>query len=91
MKATKLTNNEIDKTDLPVIGIFATCDPRIDKDSRTRAKNIVKMTANQITGQVISPAKKEIPVVYSETLVDDERQADQVSLQFKKAGVNIII
>ena len=91
MKATKLTNNEIDKTDLPVIGIFATCDPRIDKDSRIRAKNIVKMTANQIAGQVISPAKKEIPVVYSETLVDDERQADQVSSQFKKAGVNIII
>ena len=91
MKATKLTNNEIDKTDLPVIGIFATCDPRIDKDSRTRAKNIVKMTANQIAGQVISPAKKEIPVVYSETLVDDERQADEVSSQFKKAGVNIII
>ena len=91
MKATKLTNNEIDKTDLPVIGIFATCDPRIDKDSRTRAKNIVMMTANQIAGQVISPAKKEIPVVYSETLVDDERQADEVSSQFKKAGVNIII
>ena len=91
MKATKLTNKEIDKTELPVIGIFATCDPRIDKDSRTRAKNIVKMAANQIAGHVVSPDKKEIPVVYSEILVDGERQADQVSLQFKKAGVNIII
>ena len=38
MKATKLTNKEIDKTELPVIGIFATCDPRIDKDSLA-AKN----------------------------------------------------
>ena len=91
MKATKLTNKKIDKTELPVIGIFATCDPRIDKDSRTRAKNIVKMAANQIAGHVVSPDKKEIPVVYSEILVDGERQADQVSVQFKKAGVNIII
>ena len=91
MKATKLTNKEIDNTELPVIGIFATCDPRIDKDSRTRAKNIVKMAANQIAGHVVSPDKKEIPVVYSEILVDGERQADQVSVQFKKAGVNIII
>ena len=91
MKATKLTNREIDMTELPVIGIFATCDPRIDKDSRTRAKNIVKMAANQIAGHVVSPDKKEIPVVYSEILVDGERQADQVSVQFKKAGVNIII
>ena len=91
MKATKLTNREIDKTELPVIGIFATCDPRIDKDSRTRAKNIVKMAANQIAGHVLCPDKKEIPVVYSEILVDGERQADQVSVQFKKAGVNIII
>ena len=91
MKATKLTNREIDKTELPVIGIFATCDPRIDKDSRTRAKNIVKMAANQIAGHVVSPDKKEIQVVYSEILVDGERQADQVSLQFKKAGVSIIV
>tara|TARA_B100000963_G_scaffold220585_1_gene192252 strand:+ start:12690 stop:14393 length:1704 start_codon:yes stop_codon:yes gene_type:complete len=91
MKATKLNNREIDKTALPVIGIFATCDPRIDKDSRTRAKNIVKMAANQIAGHVVSPDKKEISVVYSEILVDGESQADQVSIQFKKAGVNIII
>ena len=91
MNATKLTNREIDKTELPVIGIFATCDPRIDKDYRTRSKNIVKMAANQIAGHVVSPGKKEIPVVYSEILVDGESQADQVSAQFKKAGVNIII
>ena len=91
MKATKLTNIKTDKTELPVIGIFATCDPRIDKDSRNRAKNIVKMAANQIAGHIVSPDKKEIPVVYSEILVDGERQADQVSVQFKKAGVNIII
>ena len=58
MKATKLTNREIDMTELPVIGIFATCDPRIDKDSRARSKNIVKMAANQIAGHVVSPGKK---------------------------------
>ena len=38
MKATKLTNKEIDKTELPVIGIFATCDPRIDKDKQIYRK-----------------------------------------------------
>ena len=40
MKATKLTNKEIDKTELPVIGIFATCDPRIDKIPEPEQKTL---------------------------------------------------
>ena len=76
---------------LPVIGIFATCDPRIDQDSRTRSTNIVKMAANQISGTVITPDKTAVPVVYSEILVDGEKQADTVAAQFKQAGVNIIV
>ncbi|MDN5217486.1 hypothetical protein QQ020_35770 [Fulvivirgaceae bacterium BMA12] len=91
MSALKLNTEGTVKPDLPVIGIFATGDPRIDQDSRIRAANIVKMAANQITGAVLTPAKKEVSVVYSDILVDGEKQADQVAAQFKKAGVNIII
>ena len=40
---------------VPVIGVFATSDPRIDKDSRTRCQNIAKMAAETISGSVILP------------------------------------
>ena len=91
MSAIKL-NQPIDAaTGLPVIGIFATGDPRIDKDARLRAGNIVKMTADQLAGEVVTPDKTAVPVVYSDLLVDGEKQADLVAAQFKKAGVNIIV
>ncbi|MEC3908266.1 hypothetical protein VOI54_14650 [Tamlana sp. 2201CG12-4] len=91
MAALKL-NNDIDQnTGLPVIGVFATCDPRIDQDSRTRAINIVKMTANQVSGKVLTGNKEKIAVVYTDVLVDGEKQADIVASQFKRAGVNIIV
>ncbi|MDN5204251.1 hypothetical protein QQ008_22860 [Fulvivirgaceae bacterium BMA10] len=91
MSALKLNKEGTEKPDLPVIGIFATCDPRIDEDSRIRAANIVKMAADQLTGVILTPAKEEVPVVYSDVLVDGEKQADLVAAQFKKAGVNVII
>ncbi|MFS4454953.1 hypothetical protein [Maribacter sp. 2304DJ31-5] len=91
MSALKLNNDVAESTGLPVIGVFATCDPRIDQDSRTRAANIVKMAANQISGEVLTPGKEKVPVVYSDILVDGEKQADAVASQFKKAGVNIIV
>ena len=76
---------------VPVIGVFATSDPRIDKASRTRCKNIVKMAAETISGSVVSPDKTPIPVVYSTVLVDGEAQADIVAQQFRKAGVDILV
>ena len=91
MKAVKLSNKEVTTPGLPVIGVFATCDPRIDQDSRTRSTNIVKMAADQICGTVLTPDKTAVPVVYSEILVDGEKQADAVAAQFKQAGVNIIV
>ena len=91
MKAVKLSNKEVTTPGLPVIGVFATCDPRIDQDSRTRSTNIVKMAADQISGTVLTPDKIAVPVVYSEILVDGEKQADAVAAQFKQAGVNIIV
>ncbi len=75
----------------PVIGVFATSDPRIDKDSRIRCQNIVKMAAEVISGAVVLPDKTAVPVVYSTVLVDGETQADIVAQQFRKAGVDILV
>ncbi|MBN2181213.1 MAG: hypothetical protein JW715_04805 [Sedimentisphaerales bacterium] len=76
---------------VPVIGVFATSDPRIDNESRIRCRNIVKMAADTINGAVILPDKTPVPVVYSDVLVDGEAQADIVAQQFRKAGVDIIV
>ncbi|MBN2364897.1 MAG: hypothetical protein EH225_01960 [Calditrichaeota bacterium] len=75
----------------PVIGVFATCDPRIDPDSRTRAANIVKMSADIVADEVKLPDGSAVPVVYSDVLIDGEPQADIVARQFKNQGVNILI
>jgi L-fucose isomerase len=76
---------------LPVIGVFATCDPRIDAASRTRAQNIVRMTAGIIAARVRMPDGAAPPVVWAATLVDGERQADIVAQQFKQQGVSILV
>lgn len=76
---------------LPVIGVFATSDPRIDKQSRTRCQNIAKMAAEVISGAVVLPDKAPVPVVYSAVLVDGEASADIVAQQFRKAGVDILV
>jgi len=71
--------------------VFAPCDPRIDKENRQRAVNIVKMVAETVSGVVVMPDKQPVPVVYSSVLVDSEAKADIVAQQFRKAGVNIIV
>lgn len=76
---------------IPVIGVFGPCDPRIDQASRTRSQNVVSMVANTIDGSVILPDKTPVPVVYSDVLVDSEAQADIVAQQFREAGVNILV
>jgi L-fucose isomerase len=76
---------------VPVIGVFATSDPRIDKSSRTRCQNIAKMAADCISGSVVMPDKTPVPVVYSTVLIDGEAQADIVAQQFHKAGVDILV
>ncbi|HOK96078.1 MAG TPA: hypothetical protein PK052_02305 [Anaerohalosphaeraceae bacterium] len=76
---------------IPVIGVFAPCDPRIDADSRKRAQNIIGMVADAVSGQVVLPDKTPVPVVYSTVLIDSEAQADIVAQQFRTAGVNILV
>jgi len=75
----------------PMIGVFATSDPRIDEASRTRCQNIAKMAADTISGSVVLPNKTPVPVVYSTVLVDGEAQADIVAQQFRQAGVDILV
>jgi len=71
--------------------VFATSDPRIDEESRTRCQNIAQMAAETISGAVVMPDKTPVPVVYSTVLVDGEAQADIVAQQFRKADVDILV
>ncbi len=91
VEAVRLPNIAKATPKVPVIGVFATSDPRIDKESRTRCQNIAKMAADCISGSVVLPDKTAIAVVYSTVLVDGEAQADIVAQQFRKAGVDILV
>ncbi len=90
-EATRLPSIRKASPKVPVIGVFATGDPRIDPASRTRCQNIVKMAADTISGSVVLPDKTPVPVVYSTVLVDGEAQADVVAQQFRKAGADILV
>ena len=90
-KATCLASISKAEPKMPVIGVFSPCDPRIDAPSRERARNVVAMVADTISGQVVLPDKTPVPVVYSSVLVDSEKQADVVAQQFREAGVNILV
>ena len=91
IEAKRLPNIRKATPKVPVIGVFATSDPRIDTASRTRCQNIVKMAADCVSGSVVLPDKTPVPVVYSTVLVDGEAQADIVAGQFRKAGVDILV
>ena len=82
---TNSTNNSI------TIGVFATCDPRIDEAARQRTVNIVEMIAGHISTQLSIPTNEEVKVVYTTVLIDGELQADLVARQFKSEGVNILV
>jgi len=90
-KAEKIGRNAPAASRYPVIGVFATCDPRIDQASRKRAQNIVGMTAEVISRYLRLPDGKSPRIVWTDLLVDGESQADQVARMFKAAGVSIMI
>jgi len=73
------------------IGVFATCDPRVDKPSRDRAANIVRMTAEIIAKSVKTPDGGLVPVVWTPVLIDGEKEADIVARQFKDEGVQVLV
>lgn len=90
-KATALKEQiNIRKND-PVIGVFLAGDPRIDKESRKRCRNIAKRVADTLAERVTLPDGSPVKVVYAATLVDGERQADAVARQFMDSGVNILV
>jgi len=91
VEATHLPGIKKATPKVPMIGVFATSDPRIDRDSRIRCQNIAKMAADCISGEVVLPDKTPVQVVYSTVLVDGESQADIVAQQFRKAGVDILV
>lgn len=90
-KATRLPQPRSAAPELPVIGVFATCDPRIDEAARERARNIVAMVAETAAKGLVFAGGQAPRVVYSDILVDGERQADAVARQFKAAGVSILV
>jgi len=90
-KAIRLGNEKAERVKKPVIGVFAPCDPRIDKESRERAVNIIRMTADIIAENLRFIDGSEIKVVYSPILIDGEKQADIVARQFDQAGVNVLV
>ncbi len=91
MKAKVVEKNIESGTSGPVIGVFATGDPRIDSGSRDRAKNIIRMTADRLVGVVKLPDESSVTIVYSDVLVDTEKEADAVAKRFIQAGVNILV
>ncbi|MEA1876706.1 MAG: hypothetical protein U9N86_07565 [Bacteroidota bacterium] len=91
MTAQLLTKNDAKLPLSPVIGVFATGDPRIDASSLERAKNIVKLTADRLVGKVVLPDSSKVEVVYSDILVDSEKKADQLARMFKSQGVNVLV
>ena len=91
MEPIKLDLSNISGPGECVIGVFAPCDPRIDRESRERVVNIIKMTAEVVSGKVKKPDGTPVKVVYSDVLIDGEKQADIVAAQFKDAKVNILI
>ncbi len=91
MSARRLSDSPFARPGRPTIGVFATCDPRIDQASRRRAANIVAMVANRIAGAVVLPDGQAADVVYTPVLVDGERQADAVARQFHAEGVDVLV
>jgi len=91
MTAQLLTKNDARLPLSPIIGVFATGDPRIDASSLERAKNIVKLTADRLVGKVMLPDSSKVEVVYSDILVDSEIKADQLARMFKSQGVNVLV
>jgi len=90
-KAKRLTEDVAAKRGAVTFGVFATGDPRIDKESRQRAANIVGMVADAVARNVRMPDGKAVQVVWTPVLVDGEKQADLVARQFRAAGVDALV
>ncbi len=75
------------RSNVPTLGIFVPCDPRIDEESRKRAFNIGQMTATLLSKRLRLPDRKAPNIFTCSRLVDSERTADAAALEMKEAGV----
>jgi len=75
------------RTGAPTLGVFVPCDPRIDKESRTRAFNIGRMTAALLAKRLRLPDAAAPNVFACSRLVDSETAADFGAREMKEAGV----
>ncbi len=92
MKSPKnLGESDKIKAKVPVIGVFATHDPRVKETFWVRGKNIVKMTAEVIAKAVKLPGGVSPEVVYTTTLVKEEKSADIAARQLLEAGADILV
>jgi len=91
MKARCINSKNETTKAMPVIGVFATCDHRINATARERAGNIVKLNADRLADAVKLPNGQWVPVVYSDILVDSEKEADKVARSFIAAGVTVLV
>ncbi|MCK9266648.1 hypothetical protein M0P98_07220 [bacterium] len=91
MEVTKVGSSSLSSNKTTVIGVFAPCDPRIDKESRKRAANISRMTAEILAEKIRFADNSDLRIVYSDTLIDGEKSADTVARQFKQEQVQILI
>ncbi|MCD6304016.1 MAG: hypothetical protein J7M21_03530 [Planctomycetes bacterium] len=90
-KAKRLAESGGGSARTVTFGVCATCDPRIDADSRRRAGNIIEIVADLVAGNVRMPDGEPVNVVWSPVLIDGERQADLVASQFRAEGVDAVI
>ncbi len=74
----------------PTLGVFVPCDPRIDKDSRTRAFNIGRMTAGLLAERLQLPDGSAPNVFSCSRLVDSEAGADAGARELKEVGAEAL-
>lgn len=74
------------RADVPTLGVFVPCDPRIDEESRTRAFNIGRMTAGLLAKKLRLPDGSIPNIYYCSQLVDSERAADAGARELREAG-----
>ncbi len=90
-KATRLSVPADASAKAVTFGVCATSDPRIDEPSRQRCVNIVEAVAEVVAKGVKMPDRRPASVVWSDVLIDGEKQADIVGRQFRDAGVDAVI
>jgi L-fucose isomerase len=76
---------------VPTVGVFAPCDPRIDKEARARAFNISVTAARLLAAGLRLPDGTAPNVAYCAVLVDNEASADAGARELKEAGAEALL